>query len=217
MKNYVYRYLWCLTGVYFIAFGIVFVTKAALGTSPISGVPYVISLALPLSFGEWTFLLNFFFVILQVLILKKDFQAMQVLQVGVNLIFSGLIDFNVFVLQALNPESLWARGISLLIGCTILAFGIVLEVAPNVLVIPAEGLVKTICVRTKKPFGKVKILFDCSLILTAIVLSFLFFGEIRGLGIGTIISGLLVGKIVHFFNGHLPLVWKIHKLSQGVK
>ena len=53
---------------------------------------------------------------------------------------------------------------------------------------------------------KTKVCFDVTLILTALCLSFLFFGSLQGLRNRTLISALIVGKIVSFINRRLPLV-----------
>ena len=59
------------------------ITKAALGTSPISSVPYVLSLRFPFSLGQFTFIFNMFLILGQWLLLKKDFKPFQFLQIGV--------------------------------------------------------------------------------------------------------------------------------------
>ncbi len=51
--NLLRKYILLFVSLFVNAFGIVFITKAALGTSPISGIPYVMSLFTPLSFGGY--------------------------------------------------------------------------------------------------------------------------------------------------------------------
>ena len=41
------RYIILVPGVFILCFGIAFITKAGLGTSPISSIPYSMSLILP--------------------------------------------------------------------------------------------------------------------------------------------------------------------------
>ena len=94
----------------------------------------------------------------------------------------------------------------------ILAFGISVEVAPDVLMVPGEGLVSAITRVTGKRFGSVKVIFDTTLMACALILSLLFFQGINGLGLGTILSALIVGKIVNFLNRHLKLITLIRQL-----
>ena len=107
---------------------------------------------------------------------------------------------------------LWRLGL-LVAGCLILAFGICVEVAPDTIVVPGEGMVRVIARVSGIRFGTVKVLFDCTLMATAGVLSFLFFGQLNGLGAGTILSALLVGRFVNFFNRRLPLIEAIRRLA----
>ena len=209
MQKTVKRYLWFLLGVLINSFGIALITKAALGTSPISSVPYVLSLHFPITLGQFTFIMNTLFILLQIVLLRKRFQLIQLLQIVVNIIFSLVIDVSMQLLFFLQPHSIFTQLLSLLLGCAVLALGISIEVAPNVLMVPGEGIVKALSIVTKKRFGSVKILFDLTLIASSTLLSFLFFHQLNGIGLGTIISALLVGKLVNLLNRHFPLIQKI--------
>ena len=67
------RYCVFFAGLMFVSFGIAFVTKASLGTSPISALPYTLSLIIPrLTLGNWTILFSFLFMILQVILLGRE-------------------------------------------------------------------------------------------------------------------------------------------------
>ncbi len=112
-----------------------------------------------------------------------------------------------------QPETLLIRIISLIIGCIILAFGISIEVAPNVIMVPGEGIVKAISDVTNKDFGMVKICFDITLIIIASLCSFFFFHSLQGVGLGTVVSALTVGKFVSLVNEYFPLIQHIQKLS----
>ena len=108
--DYLKRYALLFCSLFVNAFGVVFITKAALGTSPISGVPYVMSLASPLSFGSTTFLLNLLFILIRSL---ADGMAQAPGRNGSNcsvqfpvlLVFSSSIDFSMFVLRNYVPET----------------------------------------------------------------------------------------------------------------
>ena len=52
------RYLIFIIGLYINSFGVAFITKAGLGTSPISSIPYVLSLNFKLTLGNYTILFN---------------------------------------------------------------------------------------------------------------------------------------------------------------
>ena len=214
MKAYVYRYFWFTAGLFINSMGIALITKAALGTSPISSLPYVLSLRFPLSFGQFTFIINMFFILGQILLLRSRFQPLQLLQIGVNLVFSLCIDLGMSLFFWFSPQCLFTQLAALLAGCLVLAFGLCIEVAPSVLMVPGEGLVSAISQVSKKRFGSVKVLFDSSLVLMALILSLTFFHRLSGLGLGTLISALLVGRFVNMIHQRLPLVKYIARLSR---
>ena len=74
-----------------MAFGVAFSIKANLGTSPISSVPYVVSLFTPLTVGTATIMMHIVFILLQILILRKDYHLIQLMQLPVAILF-GILD-----------------------------------------------------------------------------------------------------------------------------
>ena len=213
LKTYLPRYLWFLTGVLINSFGVALITRAALGTSPISSLPYVLSFRFPVTLGQFTFAMNLFFILGQVLLLRRDFQPIQLLQVAVNAVFSAFIDVSMGLLSWLEISSLPMAVLVLVLGCAVLAFGISVEVAPRVLMVPGEGIVQAIAAVTGWRFGNVKVGFDAALVATALVLSLLFFHRLQGLGAGTILSALAVGRFVNLYNRRLPLISQISALA----
>lgn len=213
LKTYLPRYLWFLTGVLINSFGVALITRAALGTSPISSLPYVLSFRFPVTLGQFTFAMNLFFILGQALLLRRDFQPIQLLQVAVNAVFSAFIDVSMGLLSWLEISSLPMAVLVLALGCAVLAFGISVEVAPRVLMVPGEGIVQAIAAVTGWRFGNVKVGFDAALVATALVLSLLFFHRLQGLGAGTILSALAVGRFVNLYNRRLPLISRISALA----
>ncbi len=207
------RYGWFTAGVLLNAFGVALITKAALGTSPISSLPYVLSLRFPVTLGQFTFLMNMLFILAQVLLLRKDFRPVQLLQVAVNVVFSLFIDVSMGLLSWMEVGVLPMRLLALAVGCAVLGFGISVEVVPRVLMVPGEGIVQAIAVVTGRQFGNVKTAFDATLVSTALLLSLLFFHRLQGLGIGTIFSALAVGRFVDLYNRRLPLISRISALG----
>lgn len=213
LKTYLPRYLWFLAGVLINSFGVALITRAALGTSPISSLPYVLSFRFPVTLGQFTFAMNLFFILGQVLLLRRDFQPIQLLQVAVNAVFSAFIDVSMGLLSWLEISSLPMAVLVLALGCAVLAFGISVEVAPRGLMVPGEGIVQAIAAVTGWRFGNVKVGFDAALVSTALVLSLLFFHRLQGLGAGTILSALAVGRFVNLYNRRLPLISRISALA----
>lgn len=209
------RYFFFLLGVVINSFGIALITKAAMGTSPISSVPYVLSLRFTPTLGQFTFFFNLLFIALQVVLLRKNYQKIQLLQIGVNLLFSAIIDVSMSILSPFSPHGSVEELLWLLAGCAVLAFGIYVEVSPKVLMVPGEGLVSALARVSGVAFGSVKVVFDVSLMSLAAICSALFFHGLQGVGLGTLISAVLVGLIVKLYHRLFPGIAR-HLAPQAV-
>lgn len=192
------RYTMFLAGVLISAVGIAFVTRAGLGTSPISGVPFILSLVTAPSMGVYTFLFNSFYVGVEV-ILRKKFTWMQALQIVISVVFSLCIDTAMDLIPSKFGEAWMYSFIYLLIGCFIMALGIAFEVMADVIMLPAEAVVRAISQKIGTSFGNTKVAFDTLLTLIAVVLAFCWFGKLNGVREGTIINALLVGQLVKMY------------------
>jgi uncharacterized protein len=196
----VIRYVIFVVGLLLMGLGVSLITKSSLGTSPISSVPYVLSMVYPITLGQLTFLLGLLFFLAQIIILGKDFPKEQILQLFVGPFFGFFIDFGMNIFGFVHPDFYVEKIIILLLGCLILALGVYLQVAAGVIVNPGEGIVRTIADKTGREFGIIKISFDSTLVFIAVVLSLCTFGQIKGLREGTIISAILVGYITKIFS-----------------
>jgi len=203
-KELTKRYIVFVIGLFINALGVALITKSNLGTSPISSIPYVLSLKFKPTLGIFTIYFSILLIVLQILILGKKFQKSSLLQFPVSIAFGYFIDFCMWLFTWLNPESYVSRFVSILIGCIVLGFGVYIEVIANVVMLPGESFVRAVTIRFHTQFGKTKIVFDTTMAVCAGILSFLFFGKLNGIGIGTIIAALLVGFIAHRFGKFLP-------------
>ena len=203
------RYLVLLVGLAIMSFGVAFSIKADLGTSPISSVPYVVSRFTPLTVGTATIIMHCVFITIQILILRKNYQLIQLMQLPVAFFFGYLTDFGVWAVRGIQCDNyleLW--GICIL-GILLVAAGVSLEVKANVVVLAGEGVVLAICrVLPKVKFGYMKVGFDVTLVLIACILSILFIGHLQGVREGTLAAALLVGLIAKQL-GKLMAGWKL--------
>lgn len=194
------------------ALGIAFITKAALGTSPITSVTYVLSMFTPYTIGQWTIMLNLLFVILEPMLmprseLKADLR-MYLLQIPISFCFGTFIDICMHLLFWLNPTEYVSMITDLVIGCVILGVGIALEVKANAAMMAGEYFVKVITRRFRGEFGYVKLGFDVTLVVLACILSLIFMSGIYGVREGTVVSALIVGPIVHFVSPYYRFLGK---------
>lgn len=194
------KYIYFLIGLFINSLGVAFITDANLGTSPISSIPYVLSLKYTPTLGEFTIVFSLLLVALQVLLLRKKFPLIQLLQIPVSVLFGYFIDFSMMhLLFWLNPQQYGMKILSLLIGCVILAFGVSMEFTADVIMLPGEGTANAFHLVTGKEAGTTKIFVDVSMVVGAVVLSFVLSGHLSGVREGTIISALIVGFIARQF------------------
>lgn len=206
-KYLIRRYLLFIISVSFNAFGISLITKALLGTTPITSVNYVLSMFTPLTMGQWTIIVNLLFVALETLLMKReDFRNDRHifwLQIPISLCFGIFIDCFMYMLSWLNPEAYIWQLVSLCIGCFILAAGIALEVKANVAMVSGEYFVRVISRCLHTDFGYTKLGFDISQVVIAAALSLAFMSNIRGIREGTVVAAFVVGPIVHWISPYL--------------
>lgn len=197
MRHYhpnLFRQCLLLTGGLALAgFGVALTTRAGLGTSPISSLPYVVTFITPLSFGMTTFAINVFFVLGQVLILRRAFPVAQYGQLGVVLLFGLFIDLGMWLGGLWVPASYWGRLAEVALGSVVLAAGIALQIHADLLFNPGEGLVKALCRVTHVRFAWTKMGFDVSLVLLALTLSLVALHGVFGLREGTVLAAFAVG------------------------
>ena len=200
------RYFLFVVAVIVQASGIALVVKSMLGTSPISSLPYVISLASPFTLGQMTFSINMLLVLGQYLLLRRAFDNIQLLQIPVTLIFSWFIDFFMEAWSWVIPTNYILQLLPLLIGTTLIAFGVAVQGIANVLMLPGEGIVYAVSRCFHIEFGKVKTANDVILVSLAAVISLAYLGGIEGIREGTLISALITGTIARNFLKHLSKV-----------
>ena len=197
------RYLIFLVGLFVNSLGVSLVTKANLGTSPISSIPYVLSLNFPFTLGNFTIFFSIFLIVLQLIILRKNFKLEHILQIPVSIIFGYFIDLTMILFSWVNPEAYIMKIVYLLMGCLILGVGVYMEVLADVVMLPGESFVRAIVLTWKTNFGTTKICFDVSMSVIAAVLSFVFAGRLAGVREGTVIAALLVGFIARLIGKKL--------------
>ena len=200
-KEIVKRYILFVISLFFAALGVAFTKHAELGVSPISSVANVMSCKYSsLSLGTWLIIWNCILIVGQILILRRKFQLIQLLQVPLSFLFGWFTDFGMWIVSSIPVNSYPILLIMVVVGIVILGFGISLSVIANVIMNSGEALVKAVSDTMNREFGDVKILFDILCVVMALILSLIFFDfTIVGTREGTIISALFTGVIVKFF------------------
>lgn len=193
--EYLKRYLYLFLGLIIMAFGVGFSIVGNLGTSPISSVPYTVSLISPITVGTATIIMHCVFIFLQILILRKKYKPIQLLQLPVALVFGVMTDIAVYCLKGITYSSYFTQWVLCIIGIILVAIGVSIEVMANVVTLAGEGLVLAICQVSNFKFGNIKVCFDVTLVLTAVLIGLISQGKILGVREGTIAAAIFVGLL----------------------
>ena len=193
-------------GLVIMAYGVAFSIKAGLGTSPISSLPYTLSLLIPLlSVGTATIALHITLILLQIFLLRKQYDPLQLLQLPVALVFGVLTDLSMWTIQSLTAPTYLIQWAWCVIGILLVGIGVSFEVTANAVTLAGEGMVLAVCKAFPLKFANVKVGFDATLVLLASAISLLFLGQLTGVREGTFAAAILVGLTAKQINKPMAL------------
>lgn len=209
------RWLFLVASLFVMAAGVACSIQANLGTSPISSVPYAVSRFTPLTVGTATIALHCALILIQILLLRRRYDPVQLLQLPVAIVFGYLTDLALWLVGFFQPTAYWQQLLLCLIGIALVGVGVSGEVTAHVVTLAGEGVVLAVCQVTPMKFGTMKVAFDMTLVVIACALSLVFLGHLVGVREGTVAAALLVGQVARRVNRRLePLdCWLSSDLS----
>lgn len=189
-----HRRLTYFIGILFLACGITMNTKTQLGVSPVISVAYNLADLLHVSFGVMTFVYYVFLILVQVLLLRKDFLQIQWLQLVASFLTSAFISLFDQILP--TGSTIPVRIGLLALAIVLTGIGIILTVGSEFVPNPADGTASAVATRAGWSLGTGKNVVDLVSIVIALALGLIFSGRILGVGVGTIITMILTGRVV---------------------
>ena len=195
------RYFFLVLSLELMSIGIVFISHGDLGIPPFLSLSYVLS-----SYFKSSLLLNdllqqILFIIIQILILRKNFKKRQLCQIFLWFLLNiFLIINNIIFLGNFYPKNYLIKILFLLFGCFLIGIGINIQFFIKTIYTPYEGLFLTIYNILQYNISYSKIIFDFILIILTTIFSYLLFGSIIGVKEGTIICGIFIGFFLGTFN-----------------
>lgn len=194
--RFVWRILIYCFALLIIAFGVAISVNSNLGVSPVNSLPYVVSQIIGVQMGTCVTVIFCFYILLQVLILRKDFQPIQLLQIVFSTIFGYFVDFAKWVVGDFAIPTYFGQLAMLAISIVLIALGVLLYMDVQLVPLPMEGLSSSIAKKLNKPFPTMKTIVDCIVVGTGIVLCLVFLGKLDGIREGTIITAIVTGKVI---------------------
>ena len=195
-RKFLHRLLVYIAGLFICAFGVAFAINSDLGLSPINSFPYVVSQITGIRMGLCLTALLIFFMLLQIVILRREFKWINLVQILFANIFGPFVDLSRLILGDLQIPTYFGQLGMLGISIVLIAIGITLYIDAQVMPLPAEALVIAIAYKIDSKFHRVKIVMDCIVVATAIALSLIFLRGFYGVREGTVLSAVLVGKVM---------------------
>lgn len=215
LKERVVSFLWqhtlLLVSIFIMTLGVALTVRSQLGSSVISSIPMAMSLAgavgkaPSLTIGDYTNIMNFILVGIQILILRRKFDKFQLFQLVIGTVFGWLLDLSMFLTSSLVTEDILGLAGIQLAGSIVLGLGVAMEIRCGSVTMPGEGVPAAISKLTGIPFAKAKIGVDISLVIIAVITGYLFFGRWlwNVVGPGTLFAMIFVGIFVKMFDRHL--------------
>jgi uncharacterized membrane protein YczE len=191
------RLLVYLAGLFIMAVGVVFSVKSALGVSPVTCLANVVSQMTAYDVGTCTTAVYCLYILVEIIILRRDFKPQMLLQILASFLFGTLVTLAGKIFAFLPaPTTYIMRMVFLLASIPMVAFGVMLYLAPQILPTPGEGMSLAISKKTGLTVASSKMIFDCSLVVISAVTSLVYFHGFVGVREGTVISALTVGVVM---------------------
>ena len=190
-----------VAGLMLLALGIAASMRSDLGSSPVASVPFMFNLTTGIEMGLATILWQSFLVLLQFIILRRDFRPWILLQLITGFLFGYCNTFAVWIFSLFPaPESVVVRLLFTCIGFVVGGFGVWLYSGSNVINMPSEGIVTVIADKLGKPFHIIKIYFDVSSVIIGGAGCLIFIHSFGSVGIGTVIISIMLGTMVGVYS-----------------
>ena len=195
------RWLLLLVGLLFVEFGVGLIIRADVGVFPTTCFPFVISNVAGITMGKAVIIFQSALILGQLLILRKKYKIVMLLQIPVGICVGYIMDFALFFLGSLSHLEYPMRWVLFLAGNLISAIGMSIEVIAGVATLPTEGFVIAVCEVLSIRFGPMKIVFDLFLVFVSLIGSLLFLHRVIGIREDTLLSAIFLGYFSkHFIN-----------------
>ena len=191
-----------ILGLVVMAMGVVLMKRVELGISPITAVPAAVSAITPFTLGNMTILLHALCVVGQIIVVRRvTLKSLLTMLVGVP--FGYIID-GLMLLFDPGPLGLPWRIALLVVGLALSGLGVLLVVGSDLMLPAPDELSHTISEVFGKKLSNVKIVSDAIYVAIAVLVDLIFTRRVSTVGIGTVLSVLLVGRFVGWFGQLFP-------------
>lgn len=186
-----------LIGLFILSLGVAASVKSGLGVTSVNSIPYALALIFDADMGIFTAGLYILFVLIQWVLLRREFKLRYLLGIFVSVLFGAMVDLSNLIFSCLPEPGFYpVRLLLLCLSILGVALGVFIYCAADLIPLPGDGVILAIAGKSGMQFHNVKILFDCTLVVISGLLSLLFLHSLVSVREGTVISSLLIGVMV---------------------
>ena len=198
-KKQLIRWFYYIIGMLILAMGLTLNAESNLESSLIISIPYTLSFLWPVSFANLTLALYVLFVMLEFILKGKNRRRTDILQIPLSIVFTRFLDL--FTAWFDFTDSSLALRLAVLTAAIILTgAGAALTVDMNLIANPGDGFVQAVSMRIGKDLGTAKNPVDISCVIVSTLIGFAAAGRLVGVGLGTLIAMIGVGRVIALFN-----------------
>jgi len=196
-QKLVYRILSYILGLLLLAFGVAFSVNSGLGVSPTNSLPYVVSAVSGIDLGIAVVIVFSVYILIQIILLRKEFKLINLLQLAFSTVFGYFVNFARLILGDFALPTYFGQLVMLAVSIVLIALGLVFYLTAELVPMPMEGM--SLAISKKLPrfqFHQIKICVDSLSVATATIIALTATGGITGVREGTVISALVIGKVM---------------------
>lgn len=181
---------------------VVLLLYSGFGISPMSSVYYTLHRLFPgLTLGTWSYLYQTGLVAV-LMLARRRFVFSYLFSFVVGVAFGVAVDIHELWISQL-PAGLGARIVYLPVGMIGLALGISLANHCKLPIAPTDLFPREMSAAFGWPYKRVKTTCDIVCLSVTVILSVLILDGVDGVGLGTVLCALFMGRLVAIFNGIL--------------
>lgn len=204
------RVLIYVMGLFLMAFGVAIAANSNLGISPVNSLPYVVSAVVNRDPGTCVTLVFCAYILLQIIILRREFKWINLLQIVFSTIFGYFVNFTKAIVGDFAIPTYAGQLLMLAVSIAVISVGVVLYIDVEMVPMPMEGLSLAIAGKTGVAFHNMKIIIDCVVVIVGTALSFLCLHRLVYIREGTVITAVVTGKVMALVKKPLsPLVQRV--------
>ena len=205
------RIILFIISLFFVALSVRLSIIAGLGTGPGTAFSLAMSKIVGMEVSFWMLMMNLLCVLVQILVLGRKFNPLQLVQVPASLLFSLFVQYVDPLVNWWVAPNYIVRLIQLLISIFFGALGVLCVVKAGIIRMPMENMFLALQTRINLKVGTMKIIYDVFWLVAALALSFFYlmprgaltfksFTDLAGIREGTFIAAFLTGLCMNILD-----------------